>query len=209
MLLFGHTGIITGVVKACEILGSVSRPSHIRQPVPSSRFGTTIHKKRLRLYRLLSGIKNLMGPIDYRLVLIGSLLPDILDKPLWFFTGGDIFVSGRSYIHTLLFNLVLFICGLILVKYGKSWLLIISLGSFMHLILDRIWGDPVVLWWPLLGPFQRVETAGWIANTLHGLVSDPKVYIPEIIGLIIILLLGYRLMVKKNAIKFIRTGAID
>ena len=31
----------------------------------------------------------------------------------------------------------------------------------------------------------------------------------EIIGLIIILLIGYRLMVKKNVIKFIRTRAID
>ena len=31
MLLFGHVGIATGVIKACGILGSVSRPHDIYQ----------------------------------------------------------------------------------------------------------------------------------------------------------------------------------
>ncbi|WP_196769050.1 metal-dependent hydrolase [Neomoorella thermoacetica] len=51
--------------------------------------------------------------IDYRLVLIGSMLPDIIDKPL----GGVIFKetlgNGRIYAHTLVFLLFAWAAGLL------------------------------------------------------------------------------------------------
>jgi hypothetical protein len=127
---------------------------------------------------------------------------------LWFFALSDIFSSGHDFAHTLLFNMVLFIGGVILLKYGKPWLLIISSSSFVHLILDHIWSNPVVLWWPLLGPFPRIETTDWLANMLHALFSDAGVYIPEITGLVIVLLLSHRLIVSRSVRNFIRTGAI-
>jgi len=208
MLLFGHIGITAGVVKACDTLVSMSRPDNSYEPGSSSRFGIVIRKQRLRLHHLLSGIKGRIGSIDYRIVLLGSLLPDIIDKPLWLLAVGYIAPSGRGYAHTLLFNLALFICGLILVRYRKSWLLIISLCSFMHLIFDQIWNSPVVLLWPLLGPIPEKETVGWLFNIIQGLFSYPSVYIPEIIGLVIVLLFAYRLMIRRSFISFIRGGAV-
>jgi len=207
MLLFGHTGITAGIVKACHIL--INNPLASYQPDSSSLFSLTVSKKWLPLYHCLNGIRRQLGSIDYRIVLLGSLLPDILDKPSWLLASSDIFPSGRDYGHTFLFNLLLFICGLILIKYKKSWLLIISLSSIIHLILDQMWDNPVALWWPLLGPFHRTEPTGWLPNIIHGLPSDPGTYIPEIIGLIIILSLGCRLLVSKNIINFLRTGALD
>jgi len=208
MLLFGHIGITAGVVRACDILVSVSRPDNSYESGSSSRFGRVIQKKRLRLHHLLSGIKGRIGSIDYRIVLLGSLLPDIIDKPLWLFVASHIAPSGRGYAHTLLFNLALFICGLILIRYRKSWLLIISVCSFMHLIFDQLWNSPVVLLWPLLGQFPSEETAGWLPNIIQALFSHPSVYIPEIIGLVIVLLLAYRLVIRRSIISFIRGGAI-
>ena len=208
MLLFGHTGITVGIAKACDILGSISEPVDSYQLHSGSWLSVAVRKKRLSLYHLLNRAKDRIGLVDYRLVLLGSLLPDILDKPLWLFTGSDIFPSGCDYAHTFLLNLVLLICGLVLVKYKKSQLLVISLGSFMHLILDRMWDNPVTLWWPLLGPFHSLETTGWLPKLVSGLFSDPGTYIPEIIGLVIILLLGYRLLMSKNIKNFIRTGVI-
>ena len=206
MLIFGHTGVTVGIVKACDIL--INSPLNNHQPDSSSRVRLAVLKKRLPLYHRLNGIRRQLGSIDYRIVLLGSLLPDILDKPLWLFAFSDIFPDGRSYGHTFLFNLVLFICGLILIRYKKSWLLIISLSAFIHLTLDQIWDNAVTLWWPLLGPFYRVETTGWLASIIHGLFSDPSTYIPEIIGLVIILVMGYRLLVRKSMLNFIRTGAM-
>ncbi len=208
MLLFGHIGITAGVVKACDTLVSMSRPDNSYEPGSNSRFGIVIRKQRLRLHHLLSGIKGRIGSIDYRIVLLGSLLPDIIDKPLWLLAVGYIAPSGRGYAHTLLFNLALFICGLILIRYRKSWLLIISLCSFMHLIFDQIWNSPVVLLWPLLGPLPEKETTGWLFNIIQALFSYPSVYIPEIIGLIIVLLFAYRLIIRRSFISFIRSGAV-
>ena len=206
MLLFGHIGITAGVVKACGTLASMTSPDNIYQPDHSSRFGIVIGKERLRLHYLLNGLKERIGSIDYRIVLVGSLLPDIIDKPLWLFAGSHIVPSGRGYAHTLLFNLALFICGLILIRYRKSWLLVISLCSFMHLIFDQMWSSPVVLLWPLLGPFAEQETVGWLPNIIQALFLHPSVYIPEIIGLVIVLLFAYRLMIERSIISFVRGG---
>ncbi len=207
MLLFGHTGITVGIIKACDIL--INRPLNNYKPDSSSGFSPITSKKPPRLYYRLNRIKRRLGSIDYRLVLLGSLLPDILDKPLWLFAFSDIFPSGRDYAHTFLFNLVLFICGLILFRYKKTWLLIISLCSIIHLILDQIWDNPTTLWWPILGAFDRVETTTWLPNIIHELPSDPSAYIFEIIGLVIIVLLSYRLIARRNTINFIRNGTVD
>ncbi len=209
MLLFGHVGITAGLIKVCDILASMPSTDNIYQPDSSSRFGIVISKERLRLHYLLNRLKERIGSIDYRLVLVGSLLPDIIDKPLWLFTTGQIPFSGRGYTHSLLFNLALFIGGLVLIRHRKSWLLIFSLSSFMHLIFDRMWNSPAVLLWPLLGPFPREETVGWLSNIIQALFSYPDVYIPEIIGLAIVLLFAYRLVRRRSIISFIRGGAIE
>ena len=192
MLLFGHIGITAGVVKACDILVSMTRPDNSHQPDSSFKFGTVISKERLRLHYLLNGLKGRIGSIDYRIV----------------FVTRSASLSGRDYAHTLLFNLALFIGGLVLIRYRKSWLLIISLSSFTHLIFDQMWNSPVALFWPLLGPFPREETAGWLSSIIQALFSHPEVYIPEIIGLVIVLLFAYRLVKRRSAISFIRDGAI-
>ena len=170
MLIFGHTGITAGIFQVCDLL--MKAPGNSDEPNPGSRFGIAVREKRLTVYHLLSGMRNQLDLIDYRLILSGSLLPDILDKPLWLFAFSDIFPSGRGYGHTFIFNLVFFICGLILIRQGKSWLLVISLSGFIHLLLDRMWSNPVTLWWPLLGQFQRRETIDWIPNILHKLFTD-------------------------------------
>lgn len=210
MLLFGHIGITAGIVRVGDILGAINKPP-AGSCGPDSSWGLnkTVPEKLPPMGRRINRIRRRLGSIDYRLVLIGSLLPDILDKPSWLITLGDIFPSGRAYGHTLLFSMVLFVCGLMLIKYKKSWLLIISLSSIIHLILDRMWTSPVVLWWPLLGPIQTADATGWMSDIIGALFSNPGVYISEIIGLIIILLMGYRLIVRKRGLNFIRTGAID
>ncbi|MFC2034315.1 metal-dependent hydrolase [Chloroflexota bacterium] len=185
MLILGHIGITAGVFKAGNILTNMSSVSR------------------------LDRIKSQLGLIDYRLVLVGSLLPDLIDKPIWFIVGDSAYLSGRDYAHSLLFNLFLLFGGLILVKYKKLWLLVISLSSFMHLIFDQIWNCPVVLFWPLLGPLYKKETTGWMSGILQVLFSSPEVYVPEIIGLIIMINFVYRLIMKKKTISFLKEGIIE
>ena len=184
-----------GIVRGSDILLSVSKAGDS-------------DKKRLRLYHWLNRVKGWLGAIDYRMVILGSLLPDIIDKPVWFLVGGVTSLSGRDYAHTLLFNLVLLLGGLVLIRYGKSWLFIVSISSFMHLIFDQMWRVPVVLMWPLLGPLPKREIGGWVTNIFHGLFSSPGVYVSEIIGLMVMMLLAYRLVKRKSVINFLGDGTI-
>jgi hypothetical protein len=50
---------------------------------------------------------NRMSLFDYRLVALGALLPDIIDKPLAWFILGDRVEDNHLFAHTMLFGLVL------------------------------------------------------------------------------------------------------
>jgi hypothetical protein len=123
--------------------------------------------------------------MDYRLIFIGSLLPDIIDKPV-----GMILLplnNGRVFGHTLLFVLILLLIGL---KYRKSSL---AFAAFLHLIEDEIWSEPETLFWPLLGfEFPTKEHASFY-EYIERIISEytpslSHVFISEIIGLVIILI---------------------
>ena len=47
--------------------------------------------------------------LDYRLVILGSLLPDIIDKPIGYIIFQKYYENGWIYGHSLLFSLVLLI----------------------------------------------------------------------------------------------------
>jgi hypothetical protein len=78
--------------------------------------------------------------IDYRLVALMAILPDVIDRPLHVFIipGSQ---SGRLFAHTLIFNLVL-LAVLVAVRRGL-WLY--GILPLFHLIMDlqgsgRSWG---------------------------------------------------------------------
>lgn len=129
--------------------------------------------------------KGLPAQLDYRLVLIGSMLPDLIDKPL----GGVILPlgNGRIYSHTLLFLLVMLGLGLIIWFWiGKTWGLVLAGGTALHHILDLMWQDPQTFLWPLFGwGFPMGDSGVWLSMWLTNLLK-PQVLIPELIGLLIL-----------------------
>jgi inner membrane protein len=151
--------------------------------------------------------------MDLRILLVGSLLPDIIDKPL-----GHIFLredlsSGRTYAHTLLFVILITLGGLILrYRTGKTWLLVLSLGTFVHLVLDEMW---LSQWrsttlWPLYGTeFPEAELTGWLGNLWDALWHEPAVYIPEIIGGVIIIIFLWILIRNGNLASFLKHGRLS
>jgi hypothetical protein len=90
--------------------------------------------------------------IDKKYLTIRALLPDLLNKLLGMVIFSSFLVNGRIIGHTLLFSVIILLIGLFLYDKKKD-IRIISLatGSFFHLTEDKIWGDPVTLFWPLLG----------------------------------------------------------
>jgi len=84
--------------------------------------------------------------IDYRLVMAGALLPDVVDGPL----------GGPRYAHTLVVSVAALVV-VMLVTRGPSRralrrrALAVPIGMFCHLVLDGIWARTAVFWWPFLG----------------------------------------------------------
>lgn len=187
MLIFAHTGITLGA---------------------SAIVAFSLKDQRLPLRNRTSWFAALSGYLDIRLLLIGSMLPDIIDKPLGLLFLRDTLSSGRIYSHTLLFFVLITVAGLLLYRLRHStWMLVLATGTLTHLVLDQIWTTPKTLFWPFLGTeFDRIVVTGWISNILDALRTHPEVYIPEAIGFIILVWFGLSLIFRKQAFTFIRYG---
>jgi membrane-bound metal-dependent hydrolase YbcI (DUF457 family) len=120
---------------------------------------------------------------------LGSMLPDIIDKPLGLIVFGSPNM-GRTIAHTLLF--LMFLSALCL--YSRNiWLSSLTWGVLIHLSLDFMWNTPQILLWPLLGPFPDaplLDTMSYLEMLLSGL-KNPGILIPEIAGLAYLIFLGY------------------
>jgi hypothetical protein len=148
--------------------------------------------------------------LDVRLLMIGALLPDIIDKPLGLFFLRESLGNGRIFSHTLLFLITVALAGLYLyLRRNKSWMLVLAFGTFTHLAFDQMWQAPRTLFWPFFGfDFVRIEPAGWVPGILHALMTNPEVYVPELVGALIVLWFGLTLVRRKKVITFIRHGLV-
>jgi hypothetical protein len=88
---------------------------------------------------------------DYRLVALGALLPDIIDKPLAWFILGDRVEDNHLFGHTMAFGLLLGLPGLYLAWRGNPLLISLACGVIMHLFCDPVLREPRTLAWPLYG----------------------------------------------------------
>ena len=196
MLLLGHTGITLG---SAVVLNSAFYRKGFRKE--------SIHSSTTITDQLSTKFNSLAQHLDIRILLIGSLLPDIIDKPLGYIILRSTLSNGRIFCHTALFLIVITIAGICLYKRLKrNWLLVLSFGTFTHLIFDQMWLCPHTLFWPLYGwSFPRADSSTllFIKNVLIELFSSPVTYIPEIIGDIVLLIFTWLLIRLKSLNSFI------
>ena len=149
--------------------------------------------------------------IDYRLALIGSLLPDLVDKPLGFLFPKDL-GNGRDFAHTLLFLAMITGLGLLL-WWKHKWPggLVLVGGCFVHLILDSMWNQPAVLLWPFYGgahnlAFPSGSPRLWLNSWISLIRTNPAIYLSELYG---ILLLGWIIVFRRGLLtRMIKSGRI-
>ena len=148
--------------------------------------------------------------IDYRILLLGSLLPDIVDKPLGFWLLPELFNhSTRNIGHTLVFNLSLLVVGLLLLRLTQcSRPLCLGLGSAGHLLLDHMWEQPSKFLWPFYGwsfPAGITTLDEWLSFQLSGRwLLDPL----EIVGAMALLWVALQVYRRRAMHRFLKAGAI-
>jgi len=82
--------------------------------------------------------------IDYRMVVLGALLPDLVDAPF----------GGARVLHTVVASVVLL--GVVMIatrgrRILRRRLIFLPVGTFLHLVLDGMWARTHTFWWPAFG----------------------------------------------------------
>lgn len=210
MLFFGHSGITLGVgwLLKSTCSGNLADPVGKNEPEQAvgslpSAFPAGSPSQGIR-----AQLVNLVRKADLRLLLLGSLLPDILDKPIGQVFFRETFSSGQIFAHTLLFLIVITLLGIYVYRgWGKSWLIVLSFATFIHLIRDQMWLAPRTILWPLHGwAFEKIDLTHWVQNIFHAMRTAPSVYVPELVGVIILAGFVVTLAYRKKVYAFIRNG---
>lgn len=88
--------------------------------------------------------------VDYRLVMLGAVLPDLVDLPF----------GGARAAHSVTFSVALLVV-VMLATIGRRTLrrhlLALPIGTFVHLALDGAFTDTKVFWWPFSGGFDDAQ----------------------------------------------------
>ena len=214
MLILGHVGVTLGAAVLLDRVISKSPPYfaiHDKADKHNRSSSESVAAQAGNPSTTSSAFASLANHIDIRILLIGALLPDIIDKPVGHYFFRDTFSTGRIYCHTLLFAVILLLAGLYLYTSRKKlWLLVLSFGTFIHLILDQMWLQPRTLLWPLYGlTFEREDLTDWTLDILRNLVSLPQVYVIEIIGVTVIIWFIATLIRNKTVYAFIKKGIVS
>jgi len=146
---------------------------------------------------------------DLRWLLLGSVLPDLVDKPLGQALLRAHFQNGRIYFHTFLFTILFLLGGVYRWRRnGDDRLLWLACGMAAHLVLDRIWVEPTTAFWPSLGPFLRHPSLGTIMEQVMEYLREPVFWAEEMGGALLLVasfrLLGVRSLRELGA--FARDG---
>jgi hypothetical protein len=190
MLLLGHAGITLGAAALLSRTSTRSDPAIVKQYDMEEHLDNSadVLTQRFTSTNTTSRLVYVVKQIDVRLLLIGSLLPDIIDKPIGLYFLRDTFSSGRIFCHAALFLILITIAGVHLYRRrSKVWLLVISFGTLTHLLLDQMWLIPRTFMWPLYGfRFEPEDVSEWKLKMLHELLADPSVFVPELVGAFIL-----------------------
>ncbi len=123
--------------------------------------------------------------MDLRVLVLGGILPDLIDKPIGSILFVGHFETGRIYAHTLLFAVVVLFAVMALTRRGsttrKRWMAL-PIGVFLHLLLDMPL-DAETLWWPVLGLEFPSFAKGAFVDLVAYLLRSPWVVTEELLGL--------------------------
>ncbi len=211
MLLPGHTGIALGIGWLLEIAWHKKASNRAGKESRRNRgFVQEVTDAEL-LPEKGTKLAAFGEQVDFRLLLLGSMLPDIIDKPIGQAIFREVFHNGRIFSHTLLFLFVITLLGFYLyASRNKLWLLVISFGCAIHLVLDQMWLTPRTLFWPIYGwSFEKIDLSNWLAHIWNALLRDPGVFIPEIIGAILLSGFMLRLSQMRGWKSFIKHGRVE
>ena len=141
--------------------------------------------------------------LDDRVLILGSVLPDIVDKPLALFIAPTLAGhSLRNYGHTLVFAILMLAAAIALAALVKRrWPVVLALASAGHLLLDMMWYSHRILLWPF-------SASTFSPRFIHEWGPDPDLlYVAaEAAGIVVLCYVGFRLVARRQVMQWLSTG---
>lgn len=180
---------------------------HIGMTLAAAKYAPRIVRDVNRRFNPLRGIHTSTQPwterLDDRALIVGSMLPDVVDKPLALFLAPTLVGhSLRNYGHTLVFAVLVLAVAVTLAALTKrQWPLTLALASAGHLVLDLMWFSHRILFWPITTPdFSPRYIHEW------GPRADAIYIASEALGLVIVCWVAFRLIRTRNVRLWLLTG---
>lgn len=131
---------------------------------------------------------------DYRLVVVGALVPDAVDAPF----------GGARLAHTLLGSVAVLAVVMLATRghrHVRRSLLALPIGMFAHLLADGMWARTHAFWWPFFGG----PLTGRLPALDHGVAV---VVLEELLGAVLVFWCWQRFGLTDRAVRrrFLRTG---
>lgn len=143
------------------------------------------------IYLLFAVLKMKFSQRILAVTVVGAFLPDIIDKLIGQILFYDYFHNNRIFAHTFFFLVVLAIITAYMYSKGHKWAPILAAAAAVHLMLDSMWSHLHTLLWPMYGlSFEKMDLSNWANENINALLHNPNVYLPEIIGLVIFLIIA-------------------
>ena len=111
-------------------------------------------------------------------VAFGSVLPDLVDKPLGHLIMNESLDNGRLLFHGLMMVGIILVVALALRRTRYSVLFAgLALGMISHQLLDAMWLDPVAWFFPLMGPYVPAHYPDFFVHGLWAELTSPTEWI--------------------------------
>lgn len=116
--------------------------------------------------------------VDFRLLALGAVLPDLIDLALGVFIGGP---TTQRIGHSLAVPSLVAVFLLLTTRRGRQrrTLMTVVVAWLFHLVLDGVWLREEVFLWPFFGWEQAAPPAGSIWQR----ATEPWRWVKEALGL--------------------------
>lgn len=150
--------------------------------------------------------------VDVRFLLVGAVLPDLIDLPIGTLVLVDRFSTGELWMHSLLAPTVYMTVVLLATRRGRrrrAWMAV-GVGWLFHLLLDGMWINQEVFLWPFFGLDIPAGEAPYWSLAWERALSDPWRWVKELAGLSYLVWLWFALGLsnKERRQKVIENGRL-
>lgn len=156
---------------------------------------------------LILGKKKLIFTADFRLIILFSMIPDLIDKTVGHVMLAPVLNNGRIFGHTFLF---LIVSTLVCIGLFKKYFWIYSIPIYAHHLLDTIFLTPKTFFWPLFGFGFESYDFNPFDHWYEIITTDPFTVIGEIVGLAICIwfFVFFKMYVKENFLLGLKHGRL-